>query len=121
MHPKIRRPNDVRGDTVIAFPSGCAYRRRLQAWLATDGVAPDRTLELASYHAIVSCVAAGTGVALVPRSVLETYRGIAQIAAYDLPATTAKVTTPLIWRKGEASLPLNALRTLVTENAKQRT
>src|SRR3954465_4317447 len=38
LHPKIRRPSDVRGDTVIAFPSGCAYRRRLQAWLATDGV-----------------------------------------------------------------------------------
>ena len=29
-HPRIRNARDVRGDTVIAFPSGCAYRRRLQ-------------------------------------------------------------------------------------------
>src|SRR6266496_2392260 len=33
-HAKIRRAQDVRTDTVIAFPSGCAYRRRLKAWLA---------------------------------------------------------------------------------------
>jgi len=31
-HARIRRAQDVRTDTVIAFPSGCAYRRRLQAW-----------------------------------------------------------------------------------------
>ena len=120
-HARIRRPRDVRGDTVIAFPTGCAYRRRLQSWLAVDGVTPERTLELASYHAIVSCVAAGTGIAFVPRSVLETFRGIAQIATYDLPAGVAKITTPLIWRKGESSLALGALRSLVAETAKQRT
>jgi DNA-binding transcriptional LysR family regulator len=120
-HAPIRKPRDVRADTVIAFPSGCAYRRRLQAWLATEDIVPDRTLELASYHAIVSCVAAGTGVAFVPRSVLETFRGIAQIAVYGLPAATARVTTPLVWRKGESSLALNALRELVAQNAKRRT
>jgi DNA-binding transcriptional LysR family regulator len=119
-HSPIRRPRDVRGDTVIAFPTGCAYRRRLQGWLATENIVPERTLELASYHAIVSCVAAGTGVAFVPRSVLETFRGIAQIAAYDLPAAAAKVTTPLVWRKGESSLALSALRELVAKDAKRR-
>jgi DNA-binding transcriptional LysR family regulator len=118
-HAKIRRPRDVKGDTVIAFPAGCAYRRKLKAWLATDGVVPERTLELASYHAIVSCVAAGTGIAFVPRSVLETFRGIAQIAAYSLPVATSKVTTPLVWRKGEASPALHALRILVVENARR--
>ena len=117
-HEPIRRARDVRGDTVIAFPEGCAYRRRLQAWLAGDGVVPERTLELASYHAIVSCVAAGTGVAFVPRSVLDTFRGIAQIAAYDLPPATAKLVTPLVWRKGEASLALNALRSLLTPRSR---
>lgn len=119
-HAPIRKPADVRGDTVIAFPTGCAYRRRLQGWLSSGEIVPERTLELASYHAIVSCVAAGTGIAFVPRSVLDTFRGIAQIAAYDLPASTGKVTTPLIWRKGESSLALNALRELVAGRAKRR-
>ncbi len=119
-HAPIRRARDVRADTVIAFPTGCAYRRRLQSWLASDNVTPERTLELASYHAIVSCVAAGTGVAFVPRSVLDSFRGIAQIATYDLPTATAKVTTPLIWRKGESSTALHALRELVAQNMKRR-
>lgn len=120
-HTKIRRPRDARADTVIAFPAGCAYRRRLQAWLASDGVVPERTLELASYHAIVSCVAAGTGIAFIPRSVLDTVRGVSRVAAYALPPSAAKVATPLIWRKGESSPALDALRSLVSENAKQRT
>lgn len=34
---------------------------------------PSRVLELGSYHAIIACAAAGIGVALVPRSVLELY------------------------------------------------
>ena len=120
-HAKIRRPRDARADTVIAFPAGCAYRRRLQAWLAIDGVVPERTLELASYHAIVSCVAAGTGIAFIPRSVLDTVRGVSRVAAYALPSSAAKVATPLIWRKGESSPALDALCCLVAESAKQRT
>ena len=83
-------------------------------------VTPERTLELASCHAIVSCVAAGTGVAVVPRSMLDTFRGIAQIAAYNLSAASAKVTTPLVWRKGESSLALDAQRGLVAQGAKRR-
>ena len=109
-HPAIRRGRDVRADTLIAFPSGCAYRRRLQAWLGEDGVVPDRVLELASYHAIVACVASGTGVAIVPRSVLETIRRDEGVAVYPLGKGTAVTTTALVWRKGELSPPLKALQ-----------
>jgi DNA-binding transcriptional LysR family regulator len=108
-HPGIRRAEDVRADTVISFPLGCAYRRRIQTWLATGGIAPENVLELSSYHAIVACVASGTGIAIVPRSVLKTIRGTASVAIYPLPPKTARATTSLIWRKGEPSLPLKAL------------
>ena len=108
-HPKIRRPRDVRADTVIAFPGGCAYRRRLQTWLASDGVVPDRTLEMSSYHAIVACVASGAGIAFVPRSVLATIRWTGGVAVYE-PSAASASTTSLAWRKGEASLPLQALQ-----------
>jgi len=109
-HPRIRRPQDVRTDTLIVFPGGCAYRRRLQAWLAGDGVVPDRVLELSSYHAIVACVASGTGIALVPRSVLQTIRRQEGVAVYPLRANSGGSTTSLVWRKGEPSLPLKALQ-----------
>jgi len=107
-HPAIRRPEDVRADTLIVFPAGCAYRRRLQAWLGAE--VPERALELASYHAIVACVASGTGIAVVPRSVLRTIRRSQGVAVHPLAGYNAASTTSLVWRKGELSLPLKALQ-----------
>src|SRR6201996_7835548 len=71
-HPPIKRARDVEGLPLIAFPEGCAYRRVLLRWLGTDSLARFRVLELASYHAIVACVTAAQGIALVPESVLNT-------------------------------------------------
>jgi len=109
-HPAIGRAQDVRTDTLICFPSGCAYRRRLHAWLATGAVMPEKVLELSSYHAIVACVAAGTGIALVPRSVLETLRTRDSIALYPLPEAYAHLTTYLVWRPGEHSPAIQAFQ-----------
>jgi DNA-binding transcriptional LysR family regulator len=106
----IPHPRDVRGETVIAFPKGCAYRRRLQAWLASGGVVPEKTLELSSYHAIVACVAAGSGIALAPRSVLAVVRSAENVASYELPERARKAVTSLAWRKGELSWALRALQ-----------
>lgn len=108
-HPKIRRARDVRTDTIIGFPSGCAYRRHLQAWLAADGVVPDKALDLSSYHAIVACVASGSGIALAPRSVLESIRATKAITVYPLSGKP-RITTSLVWRKGETSFALKALQ-----------
>jgi DNA-binding transcriptional LysR family regulator len=107
---QIRHPRDVRDETIIAFPRGCAYRRRLQAWLASGGVIAQKTLELSSYHAIVACVAAGTGIALAPRSVLAVVRGAENVASYELPERARKAVTSLAWRKGETSWALKALQ-----------
>ena len=109
-HGPIRGPRDVRTDTIIAFPTGCAYRRRLMHWFEQGGGLPERSLELSSYHAIVACVASGTGVALVPRSVLETVRGAHELMVHPLGARAGKVTTCLAWRRNETSVALNALR-----------
>jgi len=109
-HPVIRRARDVRTDTIITFPSGCAYRRRLHAWLSADGIVPEKILEVGSYHAILACVASGTGIAFVPDSVLATTRSTANVAIYRLGAKKGKVTTSLIWRKGEATPALQSLR-----------
>ncbi|WP_442929407.1 LysR substrate-binding domain-containing protein [Mycetohabitans sp. B2] len=73
-HPPIRQPRDVRVATLIAFESGCAYRAYAERWYAHDALRPRRALELGSYHAIVACVAAGAGIAVTPRSVLELQR-----------------------------------------------
>ena len=68
-----------------------------------------RVLDLGSYHAIVACVGAGAGIALVPESVLDTVP-LAQVERHRLPREHANVVTPLIWRTEEASRALVALR-----------
>lgn len=109
-HPRIRRAQDACADMVIAFPAGCAYRRRFQAWLAAGGIAPEKVLELSSYHAIVACVASGTGIAFVPRSVLETIRTMKGAVVYPIASNKQRITTSLVWRRGETSSALRALQ-----------
>lgn len=119
-HPHVRSAREVRADTIISFPAGCAYRRVLQAWLAGAGVAPPRVLELASYHAIVACVASGTGVAVVPRSVLATLKHADGLRIAPLQGRYARVTTSLIWRRGEDSPALQALRAILNPSSRRR-
>jgi DNA-binding transcriptional LysR family regulator len=111
-HPPIKRPQDIKSASLIAFPDGCAYRRVLQRWLGHDVFSTKRMLELGSYHAIIACVASGTGVALVPESVLDTMAQTS-VRRHPLPKTLADMSTPLVWRDGEISPPVLALRTLV--------
>jgi DNA-binding transcriptional LysR family regulator len=74
-------------------------------------------LELASYHAIIACVASGAGIALVPESVLDTMPQT-PVRRHALPKALADMRTPLVWRDGEISPPVLALRTLVASYKK---
>jgi DNA-binding transcriptional LysR family regulator len=74
-------------------------------------------LELSSYHAIVACVASGTGVALMPESVLDTVQHAA-VARHPLPKVQAQRITPLIWRAADQSPALLALRKVATAVAR---
>ncbi|MBA4741477.1 MAG: LysR family transcriptional regulator [Azoarcus sp.] len=111
--PSISQPSELGRATLIAFANGCSYRRRLEDWLASDNVLPKRVLEFASYPAIVACVAAGTGVAIVPRSVLASLNAASQIREHALPAAIAHNRTHLLWHAGEPSLALSALLSLL--------
>jgi DNA-binding transcriptional LysR family regulator len=118
-HAPIKRAGDVEGETIIAFPEGCAYRRVLQRWLGRDSLATFRVLELASYHAIVACVTAGAGIALMPESVLEVIPQ-AKVHRHAIPKAQSAIMTPLVWRRGEISPSVLALRTLVAALPKQQ-
>lgn len=111
-HRRVTGPRDVRDESIIAFPNGCAYRRVLERWLGGKGLATVRILELSSYHAIVACVASGTGVALLPESVLSVV-STDEVARHPLPTVLAETVTPLIWRAAEASPSVIALHGLL--------
>jgi DNA-binding transcriptional LysR family regulator len=106
----VRAPRDIGGRTVIAFSAGCSYRRRLEEWLGSASVVPSQVMEFASYHAIIACVAAGAGVAVVPRSVLALAKAERHLSTSRLPSRTAKARTLLAWREGHQSIALEALR-----------
>lgn len=107
---KIRGPKDIQKSTVIAFATGCSYRKRLEAWLGGAGTHAGRIIELQSYHAIVACVAAGTGIAIVPRSVIEISVGRGSVTVVPLPSRIARAKTKLAWRARYHSVALEALR-----------
>jgi len=106
----VRTPADVGHTTLIAFASGCSYRRRLEAWLGSARTAPEHVMEFGSYHAIVACVAAGAGIAIVPRSVLLVSRAERDVSAHALPPAVAKARTFFVWRRGHQSIALDAMR-----------
>ena len=118
-HAPITRPQDVQNDSVIAFPSGCAYRRVLMRWLGDKRLASIRVLDLSSYHAIVACVAAGTGIALIPEAVLATFQG-PPVLRHRLPVVHAEIVTPLIWRAGEVPSALAALHDELRSSSRRR-
>ncbi|WP_336491488.1 LysR family transcriptional regulator [Methylobacterium nigriterrae] len=114
--PAIREAVELRGRTLVAFPHGCSYRQRLIEWLAEGGTSPDRVLEMSSYHAIVACVAAGTGAAIVPAEVLDQAVLSTAVERHLLPPHLRVNRTHLVW-SGEASASLQALMGLLPSAA----
>lgn len=108
----IRGAAELGGRTVVAFPQGCSYRRRLSEWLAEAGISHGRVLDLGSYHAIVACVAAGAGVAIVPAGVLDQAVLGSSVQRHPLPERFRRNRTHLTW-SGKAGAPLLALMELL--------
>lgn len=113
-HPPVRSARDLRVRTLLTFAPGCAYRRHLEAWLADAGVVPARVVELSSYHAMFGCAAAGMGVALAPRSLIELVP-VHGISRHPLPPGLAQVTTILVRRRDTHSPATDALAALLAE------
>jgi len=117
---RVSTPKDIRNLTVIAFANGCSYRRRLESWLGTAKVHPDRVMEFQSYHAIVACVAAGTGIAVIPRSVIGMTSAGKEVKVTSLPEATATAKTHLVWRPGYHSVTLETMKKLVPTPAARK-
>ena len=112
--PAVRRAGDLAGRTLIAFAQGCSYRKRVEEWLGSSALQPARTLEFASYQAMIACVAAGTGFAIVPRSLLLALKATQDVRQHELPARVRKNHTHLVW-SGRASTNLQRLLEVLGE------
>lgn len=110
--PEVTRVAQLAGSTLIAFADGCSYRKRLEEWLGSAGVMPARTLEFGSYQAMIACVAAGSGFALVPRSLLVALRAANDVRQHEVPARVRRNHTHLVW-SGAPSTALAKLQHLL--------
>ena len=115
--PPLDRPDAISGRTVIAFEAGCAYRRYLEDWILDAGIVPGTIMSAGSYLAILACVAAGTGYAVIPRAVLDMVATKDAYKYHPLPGRYAAITTLLAWRTGTSSVKLEALRHLLPARA----
>ncbi|WEF10421.1 LysR family transcriptional regulator [Pectobacterium actinidiae] len=107
----IHTPDDVRNGTVLAFSDGCSYRDRLLRWYLAHQRKPQRIVEMTSYHAIVSGVAAGMGIGIVPAVLLTLFPDRSLIGTHAISGSESRIVTELLWRKGMRSANLSALLT----------
>jgi DNA-binding transcriptional LysR family regulator len=111
-HPPVGKRGQF-PKTIIAFEHGCPHRKRLESWYEKHGEMPERTVELGSYHAMLGCVAAGMGIALLPLSVLSTFPESKRLTVHRLPPGENRAETVLIWRKGAGSPNIKALQDIL--------
>lgn len=83
---------------ILVFRAGCSYRRRLEKLLAERGVGSIRRLELGTLEGIIGCVAAGMGISLLPRAVIETAAREKRLTIHALRPQDAKVATVFVRR-----------------------
>jgi DNA-binding transcriptional LysR family regulator len=106
-HPPVRSAADLRVRTLAAFARGCTYREVGGEWLAGAAARdkPWRVMEMASYHAMLACVAAGSCVAFCPKSVLDLQAVPLAIRTHPVMA----IDTWFVCRSGYSSSACDAL------------
>ncbi len=113
-HAPITRAADVNGRNIYAFRPNCSYRRLFEAWFRQDESAPGKVFETESYHGMLACVSAGAGLALLPRSMLESMPYSDSVQAHRLDPVFSKISIHLIWRRGLRLPSLGALLEILT-------
>lgn len=114
-HPPVTRGQEVNGEIVYAFRSNCSYRRHFESWFREDDAAPGKIYEMESYHGMLACVIAGGGLALMPRSMLESMPGSSTVSCWPLAENYRFLTTWLIWRRASLTRNLSEFVTMASE------
>lgn len=99
--------------TVFMFGVDCSYRQRFEDWLGVESIRPGRVVEIASYYSMLACVASGSGIAMLPQSLLETLPGGERVRSFPIKAPLGRAETWLVWRRDCRSANLTALKEML--------
>ncbi|WP_315703317.1 MULTISPECIES: LysR family transcriptional regulator [unclassified Bradyrhizobium] len=103
----LRAGTPASGPTALVFRTGCTYRQRLEQIFNDFGWPTAARFELGTLDGMIGCVAAGMGVTLLPRAVVEHSELIKDISLHTLKPAYARVETLFIRRR--AAHPSSAL------------
>ncbi|MGI9278391.1 MAG: LysR family transcriptional regulator [Endozoicomonas sp.] len=110
----IKTPEDLEEcPVIIAFSHQCSYRKRLDEWLKS-GARQAKAINIQSYHALLGCIAAGMGVGMVPKAVLEIFPFKASVRTHALPEQWRHSDTCLVWRKGAVTTNIKAFSSVLS-------
>lgn len=96
-HRQINSAEDVQDATVLTFGEGCIYRERLFEWYQASNIEPNVVMDVWSYGAIFSSVAAGMGIAMVPQSIFDQHGNQMPISVHKLDPQIAISVTSMVW------------------------
>ncbi|ERI07824.1 putative HTH-type transcriptional regulator GltR [Aneurinibacillus aneurinilyticus ATCC 12856] len=95
----------LRRQNIIVFKSGCFYRKVLEDWLRSQGIIPEKMMELNTLEGIVGCVRAGLGISLLTKSVVDGRNQNKELVQYSLPHKEGRVTTSYVYHKDSVKTP----------------
>lgn len=101
-------PGDLTAVAAASFvvtETGCAYRRLFDEAFAEAGIAATIVAELGSIRAIAQMVAAGTGLALVPRLAVVDALDRGEIVELPWPGPVHAASLAMIWRRRRVQPP----------------
>lgn len=90
---EMPEPQELQTATFLAFRQGCSYRQRIELLMANYGVYATRIFEFGTLDAMLGCVAAGMGYAILPRETVEAHRHRFDVHSHPLPKEIGQVAT----------------------------
>ena len=96
---------------VLVAKVGCSYRQQLERYLSSEGIAQLHEMEFGTIDGIIGCVGAGLGIAMLPKSAVESSSRGKEVTLHRLPGKIGHVETLFITRRTQVRT--NALERLI--------
>ncbi|WP_434753218.1 LysR family transcriptional regulator [Paenibacillus amylolyticus] len=84
---------------ILVYSMGCSYRKILEDWMLLSGVHRPVIMEFGTLEAIISGVASGMGISLLPEIVISQQIQNGLLRKHSLPAGMNRMMTRFITRK----------------------
>jgi DNA-binding transcriptional LysR family regulator len=93
---------DLQRQTLLLTRPGCGYRALFASTLVSAGVQTAGSLDFGSVEAIKQCVAAGLGIAALPRTAVAAELADGRLVALPWSGPSLEVTTQMLWHPARA-------------------